>query len=478
MPLQSPNGVCMPPPIFVCYLIHCCKFGGENHYKQIFFGLRLLVLTSCQLSAMRNKFFFLWLMLWVIQSISAPKADTGLLLKPDRLFDGEQMHNNWSVLVQNNIIIAVGETSSLRPALPYKSIELKGTTLLPGLIEGHSHLFLHPYNETRWDEQVVNESRAERNARAVVHANKTLMAGFTTVRDLGTEGLFYDDAGLKTAIEKGIVPGPRIIAATRAIVATGTYGPRAKNTMNKLIKGAAEADGIDDLIKEARRQIGKGADVVKVYADYRWGIDKKIAEPTYSLEELKAVVAAAASSGRKVAAHASTQEGMRRAVLAGISTIEHGDEGTAEIFDLMVANKTAYCPTLSATEALCSYEGWKKDSMPEPERVTIKKKAFSIALQKGVTICMGGDVGVYAHGDNAREMEAMVAYGMKPVDVLKSATSVNADMFGYGDKIGRIKKGLLADIIAVKGNPAEHISDVRKTVLVMKDGAIYVNNSH
>jgi len=387
------------------------------------------------------------------------------------------MHNHWAVLVHGNRIIAAGDIASVKPDGIYKTIELKGTTLMPGLIEGHSHLFLHPYNETKWDEQVMNESRAERTARAVVHAKKTLLAGFTTIRDLGTEGAGYDDVGLKTAIEKGIIPGPRMIVATRAIVATGSYGPKTKNPDNELVKGAAEADGLDALIKETRTQIGNGADLVKVYADYRWGLNKNISEPTFTLEELKTVVAVAASTGRKVVAHASTEEGMRRAILAGISTIEHGDNATEEIFDLMLKNKVAYCATLSAAEATSEYDGWKRGSLPEPQRTTTKKKTFALALQKGVTICFGGDVGVYAHGDNAREMEAMVAYGMKPLDVLKSATSVNADVFGYGDKIGRIKKGLLADMVAVNGDPTVTISDVRKTVLVMKDGVIYVINN-
>jgi imidazolonepropionase-like amidohydrolase len=425
---------------------------------------------------MKKRSILLLSTLFLAFFLTAQKTDTAILLKPDRVFDGETMHTNWAVLIQKNMIVAVGEAASIQPNGAYTTIDLKGKTLLPGLIEGHSHLFLHPYNETKWDEQVMNESRAERTARAVVHAKKTLMAGFTTVRDLGTEGAGYDDVGLKTAIEKGIVPGPRMIVATRAIVATGSYGPKTNNLDNELIKGAAMADGSDALIKEVRTQIGNGADLIKVYADYRWGLNKGISEPTFTLEELKTVVAVAASSGRKVVAHASTEEGMRRCILAGISTIEHGDNGTEEIFDLMVKYKVAYCATLSAAEATSQYDGWIKGTLPEPKRIPIKRKAFQMAMQKGVTICFGGDVGVYAHGDNAREMEAMVAYGMKPLDVLKSATSVNADVFGYGNKIGRIKKGLLADMIAVNGNPAENISDVRKTALVMKDGVIYVND--
>ncbi len=405
---------------------------------------------------------------------SAQQTDTAILLKADRLFDGETLHQDWAVLISGDKITAVGESASIHPSGNYRTIELKGKTLLPGLIEGHSHLLLHPYNETKWDEQVLNEARSERVARAVVHAQKTLLAGFTTVRDLGTEGADYDDVGLKSAIEKGVIPGPRMIIATRAIVATGSYGPKTKNTDHTIIRGAAEADGVDALIKEARTQIGNGADLVKVYADYRWGLDKKKSEPTFTLEELKTVVAVAASSGRKVVAHAVTEEGMRRAILAGVSTIEHGDNATEEIFDLMLQHKTAYCPTLSAAEATAQYDGWIKGSLPEPTRIITKRKAFQLAMKKNVTICFGGDVGVYAHGDNAREMEAMVAYGMKPLDVLKSATSVNADVFGYGNSIGRLKKGLLADIIAVDGDPTQEISSIRKTALVMKNGVLYV----
>lgn len=415
------------------------------------------------------------LLLLTAADTRAQNSDTALLLKADRLFDGETLHTNWAVLVEDTHIAAVGESLSLHSVRPVKTIELKGMTLLPGLIEGHAHLLLHPYNETKWDEQVLNESRAERVARAVVHAQKTLLAGFTTVRDLGTEGADYDDVGLKTAIEKNIIPGPRMIIATRAIVATGSYGPKVKNTEHVLAHGAAEADGTDALIKEARTQIGNGADLIKVYADYRWGPDKKTSQPTFTLEELKTVVGVASSSGRKVVAHAGTEEGMRRAILAGVSTIEHGDNASEAIFDLMLQHKTAYCATLSAAEATAVYDGWVKDKMPEPARITAKRKSFQLAMQKGVTICFGGDVGVYPHGDNAREMEAMATYGMKPIDVLKSATSVNADVFGYGNTIGRLKKGLLADIIAVEGDPAADISTIRKTRFVMKEGVVYLN---
>ncbi len=403
------------------------------------------------------------------------QTDTAWLLQPDIVFDGENVHPGWVVLVQDNRIIYCGVPAACPKPDPVHLLRMPGATLLPGLIEGHSHLFLHPYNETKWNDQVLNESRAERTARAVVHAKTTLLAGFTTVRDLGTEGAGFDDAGLKTAIEKGIVPGPRMIVATRAIVATGSYGPKLANTDHHLVRGAAEADGVEGIIREVRTQIGNGADVVKLYADYRWGLDNT-AEPTFTTEEIKAAVAVAASSGRKVAVHAVTAEGMRRAAMAGVTTIEHGDNGTEEVFELMKEKNIAYCPTLSATEAIATYDGWRKGIDPLPERVIAKHKSFSLALQKGVTICFGGDVGVFPHGDNAREMEAMVEYGMEPLAVLRSATAVNADVFGYGSRIGRIAKGKTADIIAVNGNPVINISDIRHTAFVMKDGIVYLNH--
>jgi imidazolonepropionase-like amidohydrolase len=401
------------------------------------------------------------------------QIDKYILLKPDRVFDGEQMHNDWVVLIKNKKIEEAGSMTFKLPANT-QVIELKACTVLPGLIEGHSHLFLHPYNETSWDDQVLKESRAERTARAVEHAKATLMAGFTTVRDLGTEGAMYDDVGLKTAIQKGVVPGPRMICATRAIVARGAYGPRPESSDLVLPQGAAEVGNVDEMMNEVRTQISKGADVVKIYADYRTGNSNQ-ATATFSIEEIAAAVKIANSGGREVVCHATTAEGMRRAILAGASTIEHGDHGTEEVFKLMKEKGVAFCPTVAAGDAYAQYAGWKKGIDPEPPGITNKKKTFQLALQSGVTICMGGDVGVFTHGDNAREMEMMVDYGMKPIDVLRSSTSINADVFGYADKIGRIKKDLFADIIAVDGDPSSDIKNIWKIKLVMKDGVIYRN---
>ncbi len=401
-------------------------------------------------------------------------AQNYLYLKANRLFDGEMLYENKGILIRDNKIETVDFQAVIEKNLPRGTtvLDFKNATLLPGLIEGHSHLLLHPYNETNWDDQVLKESRAERIARATVHAEKTLMAGFTTVRDLGTEGADYDDVGLKIAIEKDIIKGPRMIVATRALIATGSYAPKGFSADIAVPQGAEEADGHDNLIQAVRRQIGKGADVLKIYADYRWGL-RSDAQPTYSIDEIKLIVETAKSSGRQTVAHAGSAEGMRRAILGGVATIEHGDAGTPDIFKLMAAQNVCLCPTLAAGDAVSQYRGWRKGIDPEPERIKNKRVTFKQALDARVKICMGGDVGVFSHGDNAREMEMMVDYGMSALETLKSATSINADAFNFDDKIGRLKAGLLADIIAVEGNPIENIKDIRKVVLVVKDGKVF-----
>nr|WP_315484255.1 amidohydrolase family protein [uncultured Undibacterium sp.] len=403
----------------------------------------------------------------------AVAADTMILLKPDRVFDGQKMQQDWVVLVKNNKILEAGPMRFKLPA-DTRVIELKGLTLLPGLIEGHSHLLLHPYNEVSWDDQVLKESRAERVVRAVNHAKATLAAGFTTVRDLGTEGAEYDDVGLKKAIEKGVIAGPRMIIATKALVAKGAYGPKSQNPDLDLPQGAAEVSGLEQISQEVRSQIGKGADVIKVYADYRAGRDGE-AVPIFSVAEM-AVMADIANSGkRQLVAHASTPDGMLRAIEAGASTIEHGDNGTAEVFKRMKEKGVTLCPTLAAGDAIEQYRGWKKGFDPEPARLLAKRQSFALAMKSGVNMCMGGDVGVYAHGDNAREMELMVDYGMAAIDVLRSATSANAKAFGYADKIGSVRGGLLADLIAVEGDPSQDIKRVRLVKFVMKDGKVVTN---
>ncbi|MCB0556614.1 MAG: amidohydrolase family protein [Phaeodactylibacter sp.] len=393
----------------------------------------------------------------------------GYLLKASRVFDGENMHTGWVVLVEGNRIAAVGPEGSMRVPKEAERIELPGHTLLPGLIEGHSHLLLYPYDQMPWNDQVLKESNELRAIRGGVHAEQGLQAGFTTVRDLGTEGAGFADVALKQAIEQGIIPGPRLIVSGRAIVATGSYGPKGFKPDFEVPLGAEAADG-DAIIRVVRDQIGKGADFIKVYADYRWGPDGQ-ARPTFLQEELELMVRTAASSGRVVAAHAGTAEGMRRATLAGVKTIEHGDDGTLEVFRLMKEKGVALCPTLAAGDAISRYRGWDGRPETEPQRIKEKKESFRLALESGVTIIAGGDVGVFPHGENARELELMVEYGMAPLAVLRSATAVNAAVFELPE-LGLLQPGFLADIIAVEGDPLEDIHSLRKVALVMKDGVV------
>jgi len=418
-----------------------------------------------------SKNFLIAIAAWsALAPLAHAEPPPSTVLRPAAVFDGRELHPGWVVVVTADKIAAAGPAADVTVPSDARNLELPGQTLLPGLIEGHSHMFLHPYNETTWNDQVTNESQALRVVRATVHTQRTLFAGFTSARDLGTEGAGYADVGLKQAIELGIVPGPRLLVVTRALVATGSYGPKLSTDL-ELPQGAQEASGADGVVRATREQMGKGADWVKVYADYRWGKDEP-ARPTFSQEELNLIVQAARSAGRPVSAHAATAEGMRRAVLAGVETIEHGDAGTLEIFQLMKQHNVALCPTVAATDAIARYKGWRKGEGSEPERIQQKRQSMQAARKAGVTFAMGGDVGVFPHGENWREMELLVHdYGFTPIEVLRQATSGNATIFHLNDR-GSIRPGLLADLVGIKGDPTRDITAIRQVQLVMKGGVV------
>jgi imidazolonepropionase-like amidohydrolase len=406
-------------------------------------------------------------------SVSAEDQRRPLVLKPARVFDGlaTSPQQEWVVVVRGERIGTVGPANEVKIPADARTLDLSNATLLPGLIDAHTHVLLHPYSEASWNDQVLKEPLALRVCRAANHLRSILLSGFTTIRDLGTEGAGYADVGLKEAIEQKIIPGPRMLVTTRAIVATGSYGPKGFAPEFYIPQGAEEAGGVDSLLRVARDQIGKGADYVKIYADAAMG--GAAIRPSFSLEELKLAVETARSLGIPVAAHAVSKEGMLRAVMAGVETIEHGEGGDAEVFGLMANRHIALCPTLAAAEAYSKYRGWRPAVDPEPEELKRLRATFTEALGAGVTIINGSDMGVFAHGDGARELELLVQYGMKPAEALRSATFGAAKALHLSDRVGSVKPGLLADLIAVEGDPTRDIGALRKVLLVIKGGEFY-----
>jgi imidazolonepropionase-like amidohydrolase len=369
--------------------------------------------------------------------------------------DGKEWRENVVVELLGDSIVGV------RPAAADEKVDVDygEAWVIPGLIDLHTHLLLRPYDEASWDDQVLKESPELRTIRATKHAEATLLAGFVAVRDLGTEGAGLADVALRDAIAQRILRGPRVIAATRAIVATGCYGPNLAAA--EVQKGAQVADGEVGVRKAVREQVAAGAEWIKVYADYRRAPGQP-ATPTFSAAELGALCDEAASAGVPVAAHATTDEGIRRAVQAGVRTIEHGAGASEATLQLMRERGVVLCPCLAANETIVRQAGRQG---PLAERLNLGRIGFQRALAAGVTIGCGSDAGVFRHGDNARELELMVEYGMTPAQALAAATSVAAKVLRRED-LGRIGPGR-PGLVVLAGDPLADIRSLRKVKAVI-----------
>jgi imidazolonepropionase-like amidohydrolase len=402
---------------------------------------------------------------------------TSYVIRAAHMIDGKSdaVQSDVAIIVEGDRIVAVGPRSQIASRIPAgaQTVDLGGATILPGLIDNHTHVLLQgDITSADYDDQLLKESIPYRAIRATAAVRVALLNGFTTIRDLETEGAMYADVDLKTAITRGVIPGPRMFVSTRALSTTGTYPLLGYSWELKMPEGVQIVDGPEEVRKAVREQAKYGADWIKFYADRRYYMapDGRLHSwVNFTDEELKILVSEAHRLGKKVAAHAIGWDGIDAALRAGVNSIEHGDGLTDDLLDRMIAQKVYWCPTIFVGVYVASGRGgvW-------PKMVDLERIAFAKAVKKGALISYGTDVGGYAWTENqAQEFAYMVRYGMSPMAAIKSATSVAAQLLGQSDNFGTIEPGKLADIVAVKGDPLADIGELTRVSFVMKGGAIY-----
>ena len=412
---------------------------------------------------------------------NAPQASV-TVIRTGTLIDGKsgEPKKNQVIVIRGNRIESVQDSGSAKIPSGAKTIDLSGATVLPGLIDSHTHIFLWGEDPAKggYDDNILHAGIALRAARATVAVRSALEQGFTTLRDVETEGAGYGDVEIKQAIEDGVIPGPRLFVVTRAISTTGGYPLEGYAPELDMPKGAQLIDGPVEARKAAREQLDHGADWIKVYMTHRSWVDKQgnlVSQPTLTVEELKAIVDETHGWGKKVACHAYNGIGLHRALDGGCDSIEHGLELDDAAIAQMVRQGTWYCATITPY-----YNWWAAENTPEGQRdrkrVAVHGPSFTKALHAGVKIVFGTDAGSFPWNESiAREFARMVEFGMSPMQAIQSATSRAAEMLDRQGEIGVVAPGAYADLVAVSGDPLKDVNELKHVKFVMKDGTVYKN---
>jgi imidazolonepropionase-like amidohydrolase len=412
----------------------------------------------------------------------ATGADTVTVIRAGTLIDGKSAtpRRDQVIVVRGNRIESVGDAASTKIPEGAAVIDLSRATVLPGLIDSHTHVFLQGDDpaEGGYDVQLLKHGLAFRAARATASARRALEQGFTTIRDVETEGAGYGDVGIKQAIEAGYIPGPRMFVVTRAISTTGGYALEGYAPEVAVPKGVQIVDGPVEARKATREQLEHGADWIKVYMTHRSWVDARdnlVSQPTLTLEEIKAIVDEAHGWGKKVACHAYGGVGLRRALDGGCDSIEHGLDLDDAAIAQMVKQGTWYCPTMSVYYDHMAPEGTPLGRR-DRARVTLHGPSLRKAVKAGVKIAFGSDAGGFSWKDPiAQEFPRMVEFGMSPMGAIQSATSKAAEMLGMSGQIGVIAPGAYADVVAVPGDPLADVKELGRVFFVMKDGKVFRN---